>query len=176
MLTPHTDPSDADEDLDSLPQKRRPSIHVRMAKYTQQISQIALAVYLVDILQMLVMGLGWWEETPAGTAPMPQSASRVFARVAYSLWMAHRLSQWKMHLLRRHVNLHPYDYGRCQLLQKWLTMIIYGCVVALWVHTILPNTWKQLLLHPILAMGGVGTVVVGLAVQGIVGDVFNGFL
>jgi hypothetical protein len=94
-----------------------------VADLLQQVAKIALAVYLMDIVKLFCIGMGFdfckMKEFP-----------HAFAHAAYTLWLATRVSTLKKHLLRQYVSRHPDTYGRAQILNRVLdSVILAGCLL-----------------------------------------------
>lgn len=182
-----------------LPARRefQTTLYFHVADNVQQATKIALAVYGVDILKLVVLGLGlFWNEhhpgdasstgNPTGTTTSgifhsshtPQTlATRMphaFGQTAYTIWAAHRLAALKRYLLRKYVSTHPETFGRIKLVDRLCDALLYAVTVAA-VCNIL-QVQMGVAVQSMLAVGSVGTLAVGLASQGIAKEVLNGLV
>jgi len=134
------------------------------AVQVQECARIALAVYAADVLQMASIALGYrW----CGSYPF----SKVFAKSAYATWFASRLRLLTRHYSRRYVSRHPDAYGRVQIANRFVDLAIY---VSLGVALLRVMRVDTGFLHGVLALGGVGTLTLGLASQGIAAQLLSG--
>lgn len=138
-----------------------------VADHLQQIARIALAIYLVDILKMTCIGMGFdfckMEKFP-----------HAFAQSAYTFWIANRIARFKKHLLRLQVNEHPETYGRMQIINRLLNAAIYG--FAFFVILNILQVQMGVAMNSVLAFGSAGTIALGLASKGITTQVLNGLM
>lgn len=137
------------------------------AEQIQQIAKIAFAVYVVDIVKMLCIGVGF---DFCKMASFPHA----FAQSAYSLWAANRLATLKKHFLRNYVSYHPETFGRIQLTNRLMDAAIYGMAVFVILNIL--QVEMGVAMHSVMAFGSVGTLALGLASQGIMTQILNGLM
>ena len=135
--------------------------------HLQQIARIAFLVYLVDILKIVCIGMGF-DFCSMGAFP------HAFAQSAYTLWAINRVTTAKKYLLRRYVSVHPETYGRMQIINRLLDAAIYG--VGLFIILNILQVEMGVAMHSFLAFGSVGTLAVGLASQGIAQQILHGLM
>jgi len=155
----------------------RQSLFFQLADHLQQVSQIAVAVYLVDIVKLLFLALGWNNETNGFVVPANKyfvSLPHAFCQCAYTVWAANRGAALKRRLLRRYVSRHPETFGRVKVLNRLADACIYGLTVAVVLNIL--QVHMGLALQSFLAFGGVGTLAVGLATKGIAQEVIHGLM
>ena len=145
----------------------RRTIYYQLADHLQQVTKIAVAVYIVDVIKLLCIGLGW---DVAKFAQLPHA----FCQSAYAVWVANRGAAVKRMLLRRYVSRHPETFGRMKIVNRLADACIYGLIVAV-VFNIL-QVHMGLALQSFVALGSVGTLAVGLASKGIAQEVIHGLL
>jgi len=138
-----------------------------IADHLQQISRIALLIYCVDLLKMFSIGCGLhfvkMEEFP-----------HAFAQITYTVWVANRLKAFKKYVLNKYVSRHPETFGRVQIVNRLLNAALYA-LTGLVVLNIL-KVEMGIALQSFVALGGVGTVAIGLASQGITTQILNGLM
>jgi len=135
--------------------------------HLQQIARIAFVIYLVDIVKMICVGMGF-DFCKMGAFP------HAFAQSAYTLWAMNRLARGKKYLLRRYVTVHPETYGRIQIINRLLDATIYAA--GLFIILNILKVEMGVAMHSFLAFGSVGTLAVGLASQGIAQQILNGLM
>ena len=145
----------------------RRTIYYHIADHLQQVAKIAVAVYLVDVVKLLCIGMGW---NVAKFAQLPHA----FCQSVYAVWMANRGAAIKRMLLRRYINRHPETFGRIKIVNRLADACIYGLTVAI-VLSIL-QVHMGLALQSFVALGSVGTLALGLASKGIAQEVIHGLL
>lgn len=137
-----------------------------VANHLQQVAKIALAVYMMDIVQMFCVGVGF-EFCKFSKFP------HFFAQAAYSIWAANRICHVKKHLLRKYVNRHPETFGRIQIVNRLVDAMVYGGTLFV-ILNILKVEIKAL--SGILALGSVGTLAIGLASKDLAQNILNGLM
>ena len=163
-----SEPEIGDQHLKDQPRMPyRRTIYYHVADHLQQVAKIAVAVYLVDVIKLLCVGLGW---NVAKFAQLPHA----FCQSAYAVWMANRGAAIKRMLLRRYISRHPETFGRIKIVNRLADACIYGLTVAV-VLSIL-QVHMGLALQSFLALGSVGTLTLGLASKGIAQEVIHGLL
>jgi small-conductance mechanosensitive channel len=138
-----------------------------VANHLQQVAKIALAVYIMDIVQMFCVGVGF-EFCQFSKFP------HFFAQAAYSLWAANRVCRVKKHLLRQHVNRHPETFGRIQIVNRLVDAMVYGGTIF-----VILNIFKVemgVAMSGFLAFGSVGTLAIGLASKDLASNILNGLM
>jgi small-conductance mechanosensitive channel len=138
-----------------------------VADHLQQVSRIALLCYLVDLMEIVVIEMGFkWDLIPR--------IPNLFAKSAYTLWIARRIAVSKKWLLCKMAQRQPEQLGRMELLDHLADAIIIMVVIlALIGHF---KHEMGFALKSIFALGSVGTLVFSLASQGIVANLMNGLL
>lgn len=138
-----------------------------VADHVQQVSRIALVCYLVDLFKVVIIEMGFaWEMIP--------HIPNIFARTAYTIWIARRLATLKKWLLCRAWKKKPEQLGRMELIDH-----LADAVIVLVVGLALADHFKSefgFALKSLFALGSVGTLVFSLASQGIVANLMNGLL
>lgn len=138
-----------------------------VADHLQQISRIALLCYLVDMLKVVIIEMGFgWKHIP--------HIPSVFARSVYTLWVARRLALSKKWFLCKVWKKSPETLGRMELIDHLADAIIL-IVVALTIVDIF-SVELGFAAKSIFAFGSIGTLVFSLASQGIVANLMNGIL
>jgi small-conductance mechanosensitive channel len=137
------------------------------ANHLQQVAKIALAVYVMDIVQMFCIGLGF-EFCKFSKFP------HVFAQAAYSLWAANRVCHVKKHLLRQHVSRHPETFGRIQIVNRLVDAMVYGGTIFVILNIL--KVQMGVAMSGFLAFGSVGTLAAGLASKDIAANILNGLM
>ena len=138
-----------------------------VADHLQQVSRIALVCYLVDLLKVVVIEMGFgWEILP--------HIPNLFARFVYTIWFARRLAVLKKWFLCKAWKKRPDQLGRMELIDH-----LADAVIVLLVGLSLADQFKNefgFALKSLFALGSVGTLVFSLASQGIVANLMNGLL
>ena len=135
--------------------------------HVQQIAKIALLVYLVDIVKMICIGMGF-EICKMDAFP------HAFAQSAYILWAHNRVRAWKRHLIHKFISDHPETFGRMQIVNR-LADAAVGAATAMVLLNIL-QVKLGVAMTSFLAFGSAGTLAMGLASQGIAKEVLNGLM
>jgi small-conductance mechanosensitive channel len=138
-----------------------------VANHLQQVAKIALAVYIMDIVQMFCVGVGF-EFCKFSKFP------HFFAQAAYSLWAANRVCHVKKHLLRQHVNRHPETFGRVQIVNRLVDAMVYGGTIFVILNIL--KVEMGVAMSGFLAFGSVGTLAVGLASKDLASNILNGLM
>lgn len=133
----------------------------------QQIARIAFAVYIVDIIKMTCIGLGF---NFAKMSRFPHA----FAYSAYTLWACNRLRSAKRTAIRLYVNLHPETFGRMQIAHRLADAILYASATLVLLNIL--QVEMGVAMQSFLAFGGVGTLAIGFASQGIAKEILNGLM
>ncbi|KAI2508160.1 mechanosensitive ion channel [Fragilaria crotonensis] len=143
------------------------SLYHVVADNLQQVSRIALVCYLVDLLKVVVIEMGFvWEMLP--------HIPNLFAKFVYTIWFARRLGVLKKWFLCKAWQKRPDQLGRMELIDH-----LADAVIVLLVGLSLADQFKNefgFALKSLLALGSVGTLVFSLASQGIVANLMNGLL
>jgi small-conductance mechanosensitive channel len=138
-----------------------------VSHHFQQISKIALLCYLVDMLKVVIIEMGFtWGIIPV--LPI------VFARSAYTVWAARKLSLFKKWMLCRLWHRSPETLGRMELIDHLGDAFIL--TVAFLVVVDILSFELGFAVKSIFAFGSIGTLVFSLASQGIVANLMNGLL
>jgi small-conductance mechanosensitive channel len=139
----------------------------QVADHLQQISQIALAVYAVDIFKLVCMAMGIH-------ACQMEAFPHAVCQIAYTVWLANRLMKLVRYSLRRYVSDHPETFGRMRIFNRLVDAILYA--IAFMITLNIMNVQMGIAMQSILTFGSVGTLAVGLASQGIAREVLNGLM
>lgn len=135
--------------------------------HIQQLAKIALLVYVVDILKLFCVGMGF-EVCEMNNFP------HAFAQLAYTVWLAQRIAAGKKKLLRSYVSQRPDTYGRVQVTNRLLNAsIIAG---AGFVVLNILQFKMGVAVNSFLALGSISTLALTLASQGIFQQVLNGLM
>jgi len=157
--------SESSDNSTKLPYRR--TVYYQVADHLQQVTKIALIVYLMDVVKLIFLGLGWklykFNQLP-----------HAFAQTAYAVWSANRLAALKRHAARRYVSHHPETFGRIKVLNRLADACIYGLTVFVVLNIL--QVQMGLALQSFLAFGSVGTLAVGLASKGIAQELINGLM
>jgi small-conductance mechanosensitive channel len=138
-----------------------------VADHIQQIAKIAFAVYVVDLLKMVCIGMGF-EFCKMSAIP------HAFAQSAYTLWTANRLSRLKKHAFRKYVNLHPETFGRIHIFNRLCDAGIYAFSLIILLNIL--QVEMGVAMSGFLALGSVGTLAVGLASKDLLSQILNGLM
>lgn len=138
-----------------------------VATHLQHITQIVTFIYLVDVLRLIGIGLGW---SVCNLERVPHAVSQT----TLTLYGCNRLSALLRYGLRSHVSNHPDLYGRMKVVQRLCEAVLYTLTVMLILNIL--QVQMGLALQSILALGSVGTVAFGLASQGVTKEVLNGLM
>ena len=138
-----------------------------VADHLQQVSRIALMCYLVDLVKVIIVEMGFDGEV------IPH-IPKVFARTAYTVWAGRRVALLKKWLLCKAWKKQPDQLGRMELIDHLLDALIV-MIVAL---ALIDNYNHELgfAMKSVFALGSVGTLVFSLASQGIAANLMNGLL
>jgi small-conductance mechanosensitive channel len=139
----------------------------QVADHFQQVAQIALAVYIVDILKLVCMAMGIH-------ACKMEAFPHAVCQIAYTVWLANRSTKVIQYGLRSYVSDHPESYGRMRILNRFVDAIIYAFTFVIALNIM--KVQMGIAMQSILAFGSVGTLAVGLASQGIAREVLNGLM
>lgn len=148
--------------------KKKPflkSIAFQIADHVSQFCKIGVAVYAVDVLEILLASLGF-------NFKNLEQLSEAFAKVAYSVWAAERIKIFKRYLISKAVHRPVNDLGRAGIADHILDAALYGLTAFFlldWLDVELGLGIKSM-----LTFGSAGTLVVSLASKDIAGQVING--
>lgn len=141
------------------------SIAFQIADHVSQFCKIGVAVYAVDVLEILLASLGF-------NFKNLDQLSEAFAKVAYSVWAAERIKTFKRYLISKAVHRPVHDLGRAGIADHILDAALYGLTAFFlldWLDVELGLGIKSM-----LTFGSAGTLVVSLASKDIAGQVING--
>jgi len=135
-----------------------------------QLAKLAFVIYMVDIAKIIVVGMGFGI---SGSSNSMNEIPHAFAKIGYTGWMANRLAAFKRYGLAKYTNQNPRDLeGQVQIVDRLIDAGIYGLALYVAVDTI--QTGMGAATKSFLAFGSVSTLVVSLALQGFVAEVFHG--
>ena len=141
------------------------SIAFQIADHVSQFCKIGVAVYAVDVLEILLASLGF-------NFKNLDQLSEAFAKVAYSVWAAERIKIFKRYLISKAVHRPVHNLGRAGIADHILDAALYGLTAFFlldWLDVELGLGIKSM-----LTFGSAGTLVVSLASKDIAGQVING--
>lgn len=141
------------------------SIAFQIADHVSQFCKIGVAVYAVDVLEILLASLGF-------NFKNLDQLSEAFAKVAYSVWAAGRIKIFKRYLISKAVHRPVHDLGRAGIADHILDAALYGLTAFFlldWLDVELGLGIKSM-----LTFGSAGTLVVSLASKDIAGQLING--
>jgi hypothetical protein len=137
-----------------------------IAHHIAQMSKLAFAVYMVDILKIVLQGMGF-EFEHDGELP------HAFANVLYTGWIVNRLSASKRYILAKQTNSDPGNLrGQVQLVDRLMDAFLYSVGLFSIVESVQEDMGAAA--KGFLALSSVGTLIVSLASQGLAAQVFNG--
>ena len=150
------------------PSSLQPTPHFQIADHLSQISKIALLVYAADVLKVILFNLGFHyhqiDELP-----------HTFAKVAYTIWVANRMSRLKKHIICQAWNVKtPENMGREKIVDRLADAAILA-IVGFCVLDIL-SVELGMAGKSFVAVGSLSTLVVSLASQGLLTQILNGLL
>ncbi|GAX16700.1 hypothetical protein FisN_21Hh141 [Fistulifera solaris] len=135
--------------------------------HVQQVAKLALLVYFVDIVKIVLTGMGF---ESFNNAEFPIA----FAQVVYLLWGANRISTIKKYYIRSFISEHPDSFGRMKIINRLADAAIGG--ITLTVIMGILQVKMGIAMSSLFALGSAGTLAIGLASQGIAKSVINGLL
>jgi len=140
-----------------------------LATHVEQVARIGLLVYAVDVVKVLCTTTGL---EFCSMSKLPHA----FAQSAYAIWLAHRIRALRKYATRRYVSNHPDTYGRMQIAGRFADAALYGLTAFVLLSIVNVEGELGIALRSLLTVGGVGTIAVGLASQGIAQQVLTGLL
>ncbi|CAB9504727.1 Mechanosensitive ion channel [Seminavis robusta] len=142
------------------------SLKYTIANNVAQMAQLAFVVYLVDILKVVLQGIG---VDFASQSELPHA----FANIAYMAWILNRISALKRYVLAKQTKSDPDDLkGQVQLVDRLVDAFLYCIGLYVVVDTVQDDMGAAA--KGFVALGSVGTMVIGLASQGLAAQLFNG--
>lgn len=169
-----TDPSNADDPVFRHRRNKqfRESILYALASHLSQIAKIAFAVYIVDVIQMFVIGLNL---VPPAVKNYMENAPHAFAQSCYIMWFANRMVKLKkVTIINRYISNYPESFGRMKLINRLVDATLYS--LALFIILQILKIEMGIAIQSMLAFGSVGTLAVGLASQNIISQLLHGLL
>eukprot|EP00584_Thalassiosira_punctigera_P020593 CAMPEP_0172564002 /NCGR_PEP_ID=MMETSP1067-20121228/102653_1 /TAXON_ID=265564 ORGANISM="Thalassiosira punctigera, Strain Tpunct2005C2" /NCGR_SAMPLE_ID=MMETSP1067 /ASSEMBLY_ACC=CAM_ASM_000444 /LENGTH=362 /DNA_ID=CAMNT_0013354569 /DNA_START=266 /DNA_END=1354 /DNA_ORIENTATION=+ len=130
--------------------------------HLSQIARLALLVYAFDCVVVAFEALGY----------EAKAASKVFAKIVYTSWLARRVQCFKSALLRRIMNNSPSKCDKCKFLDRMLNGIVLSLLIVKILEYLRVET--GLALGSIFAVGTTGGLIISLASQEIAKGVANG--
>ncbi|GKY90372.1 hypothetical protein MPSEU_000011200 [Mayamaea pseudoterrestris] len=111
-----------------------------ITKVISDVSKVALAVYIVDIVTVIMATLGF---------PLPQKwkVSAVFTKVAYSGWILREFLYFKCRLLCKFYKVKRDEMGRVEILDRFVNgfaIFIYGLFLVDWLSLELGYALKSI--------------------------------
>lgn len=136
-----------------------------------QLSKLAFVIYMVDIVKVVVQGMGFQFTTVGGGGN--DNIPHAFAKICYTGWVANRLAALKRYALARHTRQDYRDLeGQVQIVDRLIDAAIYGLALYVAVDTVQADMGTAT--KSVVAFGSVGTLVVSLAMQGFVAELLHG--
>jgi len=137
-----------------------------IADHIAQISRIGFVVYIVDILKIVLQAMGF-KFPQLGVTP------HIVAKLLMVGWIINRISALRRYALAMQTRNDPGDLiGSANLVDRLLDAFLYGMGAFLWLDSL--QTDFGAATKGFAALGGVGTIVISLASQGLVSQVFYG--
>ena len=151
-----------------------------IAQNIQQLAQITLLVHLVDILQMLAIGLGYVDNDnssigSSGAFAASRSVSQFLCATLYAAWATEKVSQLAQWLVRRTYDNQRTRFGdpferpaKGQLasrrLQQLASIAVYAIAASGYVFWNIVSHWPRMsgILANVAAFVAIGTALVGL--------------
>lgn len=138
-----------------------------LLEQVQQIAKLALLVYFVDIVKIVLTGMGF---ESFDNIEFPNA----FAQIVYILWGANRLSTLKKYYVRNFISEYPESFGRMKIINRLADAAIGG--ITLTVIMGILQVKMGIAMSSLFALGSAGTLAIGLASQGIAKSIINGLL
>ena len=137
-----------------------------LADHTSQLSKLGFCIYVVDIIKIVLEGMGFEFARKFNIA-------NVFGRIAFTLWTSNRVSALKRYLLAKQTKSDPTDLeGQTQIVDRFFDAFIYGIGIYLCLDTL--KSKLGAFQKGFVAFGSASTLVVSLASQGIISQILNG--
>ncbi|GKY90713.1 hypothetical protein MPSEU_000044700 [Mayamaea pseudoterrestris] len=167
-----------DDSLSKLQQDRKLPLAILIARYIQQLAQIALVVHAIDFVQMLAIGLGYVDTVSAST--LTRSPSQFVCTTLYAAWVTRKtslLAQWyvRRRFLQRLLNTDNYSHEKQRQrpmdllaslrLEQVASMFVYATAAFGWLFwsvTAMPPMTALLVPNSLTAAVVLGTIFIGL--------------
>lgn len=135
------------------------------ASHVQQLAQLVSVVYLVDIMVVVLVAIGFDFERLS-------LYSLGFARVLFVAWVAQRVSTLKTYLFDKATAKSPHKLGQLGLIDKFVDVILYICTGFILLDIL--DVQLGVGLSSVFAFGSAGTLIVGLASKDLADMFVNG--
>lgn len=129
-----------------------------------QIARLAFGVYAFDMVKIFLIGAGF--EIPRG-----ERLTHAFAYILYTIWGAHRLSQFKLYILNQ---VAGDTQGRIQVVDRLGNAILALCSVFIILDVL--NVEMGLAMQGVVAMGSISTLIFSLAAKDTVANILHGII
>jgi len=130
------------------------------------ISRIGFIVYITDILKLLLLALGFKH-------PQLKNMPNIVAKSLITWWVVNRLAALKRYILAMETRNNPGDLvGSVELVNHLIDAFLYGFGAYVLIDHLQTNFSAAT--TSLAAFGGVSTLVVSLASQGLITQVFYG--
>lgn len=134
------------------------------AQSISQMAKVALLAYAVDVLFIVIKGMGYEFEKL-------ESVPKAFAKIAFTGWAASRVAVFKRHLIGRVMSRKVDHLGRAQIIDRLLNALV-ASVFGFLVLDIL--SVEGFAVKSIFAFGSAGTLALGLASKDLAAQIMNG--
>lgn len=141
------------------------TIGLTIAHNIAQVAQLAFCVYVVDIVKVILQSVGF--ELSEG------DLAHAFANILYMVWFLNRVSALKRYLIARHTHCSHHDLtGQAELVDRMIDAFLY----CIGIYSVVDYVQDDMgaAARGFVALGSVGTMVIGLASQGLAAQLFNG--
>ena len=136
-----------------------------LVSHVQQLAQLATVVYLVDIIVVALVAIGFDFDRLS-------VYSLGFARVLFVAWVVQRISVLKKYLFDQAAEMSPHKLGQLGLIDKLVDGILYVCTGFILLDIL--DVQMGVGLSSVFAFGSVGTLIIGLASKDLADMFING--
>lgn len=137
-----------------------------VADHISQLSKLCFCIYVVDIIKIILQGMGFAFASKFNIA-------NVFGRISFTLWISNRVSATKRFVLATQTRSNPEDLeGQVQIVDRLFDALIYFVGVYVCLDTL--KTKLGAFQKGFAALGGAGTLLLSLASQGLLSQLLNG--
>lgn len=130
--------------------------------HLKQIARLALLVYACDCVVVAVEAVGYKADI----------ASKVFAKILYTYWLARRAASFKRYILARVLEKAPKNCDKIKFINRILDCMVYALLFVKILEYLSVETGMAL--GSIFALGSTGTLIISLGSQEIAKNVVYG--